>query len=190
MIDFNQAKKAALAKPNDSSEEHWDEQIIPLCEAINEKPNFYTSSSCAGRLALLKIPMMGKKEDAEWLLTSHEETSVNSVMQALENLPDNQIVFRYEPFILHVGCRTLKDAEKLLNLVRDFGLKRCGMISLGENPTVEITSTANISTLIADKGKVLLPDEYIKTLVEIANTLLTQNWELIFTLTNLIKNKL
>lgn len=187
---FELDKKNALSKEDKSSKGEWDKRIIPLCDTINAKPDFYTSSSCAGRLVLLKIPQSGKKQDAEWLFTSHDKTEVSSLKSALKGLPDNQIVYRYEPFIIHVVCRDLEHAKMLLDLIRNMGLKRCGIISLGHKITIEIIGTADISMLIAQEGKVLVDDPYLQTLIDTSNMLLEGNWLLIDMLEKKLKGNL
>lgn len=184
--DFDTKKAESL----ESGKDDWDENVVPLCDAINNNPNFYTSSSCAGRVVLLQIPGIGDRSDAKWLFTSHGDADPNKVLKTLKEPPKEQVVYRYEPFIIHVECRNLEHAERLLTEVRTLGLKRCGIISLGAHPTVEILGTANISTLISQENKLLLTEEYIKLMVETSNMLLEGNWNLLNIMTNLAKKAL
>ncbi len=187
---FELDKKNALGKDDKSSKGSWDEKIIPLCDAINSKDNYYTTSSCAGRMVLLKIPGSGTKADAEWLFVSHDKFSLEQLKESIKEVPEEQVVYRYEPFIIHVVCRTIEDADKLLRLVRSIGLKRCGIISLSKKITVEIIGTANISTLFSQEKKILLPEEYIRIMIETSNMLLEGNWKILDMLTRLLEKKL
>ncbi|HII71247.1 TPA: hypothetical protein HA265_00650 [Candidatus Woesearchaeota archaeon] len=188
--NFDLDKKNTLNKEDKSNKGHWDKRIIPLCDTINSKPDFYTSSSCAGRLVLFKIPDSGNKQETEWIFTTHELMELEEMMPALKDLPDNHMVFRYEPFIIHVVCRNMEAADRLLRLVRDMGLKRCGIISLGKKIVIEIIGTANISTLVARQGRLLLDIAYLKVMTETANMLLEGNWQLIGMIEKKIKSQL
>ncbi len=187
--EFNINKKNTLTKANKAGKRDWDENIIPLCDTINEKPDYFTTSSCAGRMVLLKIPLSNSKKEAEWLFTAHKKFSHGKIITTLKYPPEEQVVYRYEPFILHVRCKDLNAAKKLLDLVRKIGLKRCGIVDL-EQMTVEITGTAQISTLISSQKKLLLPEEYIKIMVDTSNMLLEGNWTVLEMLRKAIKNRL
>lgn len=54
MDQFIQRKKDVLSKKDKSSIGKWDYKIISLCEKINGNGNYYTTSSCSGRVIILK----------------------------------------------------------------------------------------------------------------------------------------
>ncbi|MFH1787478.1 MAG: tRNA wybutosine-synthesizing 3 family protein [archaeon] len=54
MNNFSQRKKNILNKQDKSSIGKWDEKIIGLCKRINKSKNYYTTSSCAGRIVLIR----------------------------------------------------------------------------------------------------------------------------------------
>ena len=51
---FSQRKKDVLLKSDKSSIGNVDEKISSLCNKINSKEDFYTTSSCSGRILLMK----------------------------------------------------------------------------------------------------------------------------------------
>ncbi len=53
MKSFVQQKKSTLSKLDKSSKGDWDKKIVNLCEKINSLENFYTTSSCSGRIVLI-----------------------------------------------------------------------------------------------------------------------------------------
>ncbi len=53
-MDFNKKKREILRKEDKSSKGSLDEKIKELCIVINSHPDFVTSSSCAGRILLVK----------------------------------------------------------------------------------------------------------------------------------------
>jgi tRNA wybutosine-synthesizing protein 3 len=54
MNQFNQRKKDILSKKDKSSRGKWDLRIISICDKINSFENYYTTSSCSGRIIVMK----------------------------------------------------------------------------------------------------------------------------------------
>ena len=52
MSDFGRRKLNCLGKIDKSSAGRIDSHAVEICGAINEMPDFYTTSSCAGRTHL------------------------------------------------------------------------------------------------------------------------------------------
>ena len=60
---FFEAKKSALNKLDQAMiEKKVDSSIIPLLDIINKSDDYYTSSSCAGRIVLIEMPVLGDKK--------------------------------------------------------------------------------------------------------------------------------
>jgi hypothetical protein len=54
MDGFLKRKNDVLLKLDKSSKGGWDEKIRDLCEEINSLENYYTTSSCSGRVVLMR----------------------------------------------------------------------------------------------------------------------------------------
>ena len=67
---FLQRKKSILSKPDKSSKKSWDKKIIKLCDKINLSENYYTTSSCSGRIVLMQD--QEKKEHDLFLKGYHD----------------------------------------------------------------------------------------------------------------------
>lgn len=185
---FNIKKQKQLLKKDKSNEGKIDEEIINLCNKINSKPNYYTTSSCAGRIILVK----GLKEKAKnvFLFKTHKKISWLKLKKELENSIKNYnglIYFKQEPCLLHVACFNDESAEKLLFLARQAGWKRSGIISKGKRIICELMSTERIEMPIARK-KILVDDNFLKILVREANKKLERTREKIKKLEKLINN--
>ncbi|MEM4637517.1 MAG: tRNA wybutosine-synthesizing 3 family protein [Candidatus Woesearchaeota archaeon] len=170
MYDFDLQKKLCLEKlykPDKSRKGNVDEQIIPLIEYINSLKNYYTTSSCSGRIYLLTEA--DKKPDVKWIFVSHEPVNFKEIMHNLNKLPKERVWFRQENMILHVACRAIDDANKLLKIARDSGFRRSGIIADSNILIVEICSTEKIDVPIAYESKLLVNEEYIKFIIDIAN---------------------
>ena len=166
---FEQDKKNTLSKHDKSKKGTIDEQIRPLLGLINAHKNYYTTSSCAGRILFLKQEgKEGRRRESRHHFVSHEPITLQELRQALQNLPQEDILFHMEGMILHVCCDSLEAAGRLLNLAKDAGFKRAGITSLRNKIMVEIIDTQRLDLPIARGGQVLVTDGYLSYLVEAA----------------------
>jgi len=188
-MGFDIDKKNILAKSDKSKKGSIDKKILGLVNKINSLDDYYTSSSCSGRIMLIKRTDNGKKNEAEWLFVSHETIKFSDLKDALLNLPEEDVWFRQESMILHVCCRTIGDAEKMLEFASEAGFKRAGIAAAKKKIMVEILGTEFIDTIIAKKGKLLVDNNYLKILVEYANKKLTRGHERINKFEKIIENK-
>jgi tRNA wybutosine-synthesizing protein 3 len=178
MIDkFNQRKQDVLSKSDKSSIGKWDEKIVSLCKKINAKENYYSTSSCSGRIILM-IDQEKKGEDL-FLFVSHEKISFNQLKKELEPAlkKNKNIKFKLEPCIIHIACKTLEDAEKLYDIGKDAGFKRLGIIGTSHGFTFELNSTEKLEFPIIQNKKLLVDDEFLKIILEDANKKLEKSWE-------------
>lgn len=169
-IKFQNQKKKQLKRKDRSNEGKWDEEILELCEKINSKEEYYTTSSCSGRIVLNKGEER-KSEDA-FLFKTHKQISFSELKKALEESIKKYsglIYFKEEPGILHVACSDLENAKKLLILTGKAGWKRSGIIGINERVILEIMSTEKLEMPIADNGKILVDDSYLRLLIKEAN---------------------
>jgi tRNA wybutosine-synthesizing protein 3 len=176
---FDREKKDVmkkLASIDKSRKGSVDADIRDLIDRINAHPDYYTTSSCSGRIMLIdKGP--GRKDLAKWLLASHStitKKDFDSVFTekylASEDFKKSVIWFMEEPAIMHVCTRDFESAQKLLNLVHGVPFKRSGIISCSRRIIIEILDTEKMETLVARKGKMFVNDEYGKVLVNEANS--------------------
>ncbi|MBD3355035.1 hypothetical protein GF361_03545 [Candidatus Woesearchaeota archaeon] len=173
-MTFKSDKNTILSKIDKSKKGKIDKPIKSLIKKINKNSNFYTTSSCSGRIVLLSKPS-AKKQDINWLFKSHKKISFKQINSALSPLPNSPVWFRFEPLILHITAKNLKNAQYLINKSRAIGFKRSGIQSTKNKTAVEIASTEIISTIIADKGKLLISKNYLKRLIKEANKKLNTN---------------
>jgi len=187
MIPFELEKQNALTKDDKSDEQKLDERIAKLCEEINKLDNYFTTSSCAGRITLNRNSM-NKVRDA-FIYKTHNHGKLKTILEAVHSSKDDIIYFRQEPCALHVACKTLDDAVSLLQKAKDSGWKRSGIFSTnGQKFTCELVSTEWIVAPLKLGGHMLVSDPYIIALISEANLKLSRTWEKIERLKNLINN--
>jgi len=157
-----------------------DEAIIPVVEAINANPSYFTTSSCAGRIVLLRLPGLGDKEEAEFLAKWHRTVDMEDVKEAFLSIKEEGLTFLLaQSPIIHIRCKDVKSAVELRNLAVESGFKYSTLKSLTLNSrdepikiVVEILSSENIHVPIA-RGSMIFPDDdYIGFIIENANSAL------------------
>ncbi len=191
MKDFDIEKRKCLDKlykPDRSRKGDVDEPIIPLIEYLNSLANYYTTSSCSGRIMLLTESDV--KPDVKWLFVSHEVVEFDTIWNALAELPEERVWLRQENLILHVACRMIDDADRLLKIARDIGLRRSGIIADSNVIIVEICSTEKMDVPIAEHGKLIVSKEYAAFIVNIANEKFLKGREKLMSLESNVKKTL
>ena len=174
-ITFERRKQDILTKSDKSNIGSWDEPILKLCNVINECRNMYTTSSCSGRIVLLKDEKKGK---GLFLFRSHQKVSFNELKEALDSVEyGGTVMFKQEPGILHVACQDLEVAIKLLSLARDSGWKHSGIIGIKGRVMVELIGTEHLDFPIMINKEILVSDDYIKLIIKDANSKLGRTWD-------------
>jgi len=147
-----------------------DEDIIPLLEKINTLDNYFTTSSCSGRVSVMEMPHFGDKVNSRWLGKWHREVSVEEVLEAIGMHSTGQLWFLVRSPILHVASKTMDDAVRLLNLAVGLGFKYSNIKSVSHKKLlVEIRSTERMDAPLGEDGELWVGEEYIKRIVGIAN---------------------
>jgi tRNA wybutosine-synthesizing protein 3 len=146
-----------------------DPGMIPLIDYVNSLPDYYTTSTCTGRTSLFYDP--GGKLDSGWVGKWHRIASPEEVIKALKEIPSTgRIWFMHEPTIMHIVCRDLARAGSLVELARNNGYKKTGILSYKEDRVlVEVCGTERMDAPVAQEGKALVEDKYIEYLTVLAN---------------------
>ncbi len=189
MDKFQQRKKDVLNKMDKSSIGSWDDKIKDLCNKINKLENFYTTSSCSGRI-LLMIDQEKKGEDL-FIFVSHNKITFKDLKEELKKLTDRgkerlNVKFKLEPCILHIACKNLEDTKLFFEKGKEAGFKRLGIIGTTHSFTFELNSTEKLEFPIIHKGKLIVDEDFLKIIVEDANKKLEKSWEKINNLKRLV----
>lgn len=183
MNSFNQRKRDVLSKLDKSSKGDWDKRIKELCDKINSLENYYTTSSCSGRVVVMVD--QDKKESDLFRFVSHDKVSLKELNGLKSN--NETLKFKQEPCIIHIACKTLVDAEKIYDLGKKAGWKKSGIISSGKRFVVELNGTERVEFPFSLKGKLLVSDEFLRIVVKKVNSNLEKSWEKIEKLEKLLK---
>ena len=167
-----------------------DEDFILLCNYIKKTKNYFTSSSCAGRIALIGLGEEETKQESAFYRKWHRKVTEKEVLDAVKKFDGKVLWFKQEPLILHLGTNTLENARKILSLCEKSGIKRAGIKVAKEGKLIiEMLGTQNINAPIKE-GKMNADEKYVKYLVRKGNEKFEKNQELIKKLTRLAKKEL
>ncbi len=186
---FEKEKKDFLNKIDKSKKGSIDKDALKLVSGINSKANYYTTSSCAGRIVLLE-KLSRKKNKCRWLLVKHSKVTSNEIYNCLKDYKSknngNEVWFKQEPLIIHVRCKNIEAAKRFLDASRKL-YKRTGIISLNDKKImIELIGNERIDTIIANQGWIA-DVNYIKELVKHANRNFMENKKKISKFLKIIK---
>ncbi|MEK6937887.1 MAG: tRNA wybutosine-synthesizing 3 family protein [Nanoarchaeota archaeon] len=182
MDNFNNDKKTFLSKLDKSKKGEIDERIVPIIQLINSKSDYYTTSSCSGRVYLWRGN--GKKNQTEWLRVSH-----SLVDEAFFQIQEKGLIWlRLEDFILHICCRDLGSANKLLLKARKLYKKSC-ILSASKKIMVEIRGSELLEVPLYEDGQLLFNGE-LSWLKEEVNSRFNKIWKKEEEFKEIIKNKI
>ena len=187
-MGFDGEKVKVLARTDRSRKGEVDEQIKGLVSFLNSCKDYFTTSSCSGRISLLAPGE--KKHDTIWLLKSHKAVEKDAVKEALASLPKEEVWFRMQGFILHVTCRDLDAARLLLRCAQESGLKRSGLVLPFSAVRVLIQGLDKLNTPIAKGGTLLANENYLGPLLDAANAQLKKNLERLARFESVCKDKI
>lgn len=167
--NFLNNKKTFLSKLDKSKKGDLDEKIISLIEAINQKQNYYTTSSCSGRVYLWCGS--GKKNETQWLKVSHDLTKEDFYQTKESGL----IWLRLEDFILHVCCDNLESANRFLNLARKL-YKKSSILTISSKIIVEVRGSEFLEMPLYLDGQELFSGDF-KWLTNLINIKMKRIWK-------------
>ncbi|KAK7869970.1 hypothetical protein R5R35_013740 [Gryllus longicercus] len=110
--EFCNIKKQVLQSVDFSRKGSIDDAILNLVEEINDREEFFTTSSCSGRVILYCESSQKQKHLCQWLFVSHDPITEEALIKELDPLRGD-IILKFEPLILHVQCFSLDYAKKL-----------------------------------------------------------------------------
>jgi tRNA wybutosine-synthesizing protein 3 len=186
---FQKHKRDFLGKRDKSIKSSVDKKIRDIINIINKNENYYTTSSCSGRILLL-IPGKRKKE-TKWIYVSHDrikidESNINNIKKMINKNIKNykkqnkkiDIFLKQESFILHVCCKDIESAKALIKITNKIGVRRSGIVSIDKNNEkiiMEIIGSEHFETMIVKNNNVIVDDDYFKIIINEANNRLNNN---------------
>ncbi len=144
-----------------------DDGIIPLTNLINKiDPDIVTTSSCYGRILLLKIRDLGEKRIENIYMKWHHPIDIDVLWREIERYTGGETLWLLlQSTIIHIKCRTLDKAVKIRNLGIEAGYKYSKILSISQKGiTVEISGTERLNMPVKSGDKLLIKPEMRETL--------------------------
>lgn len=168
--EFMVGKKNALDSLDKAcNESKADLEILPILQLINDSPNYYSVSSCAGRTVLLEIPRIGDKKKAFFLEKWHRAIKSDEIKEATKFAKCGLIWLLAQSPIIHIVSDNFDNADKMVKSSISCGFKNSGFKSIGKRIVIEICSTERLDAPIGRDGNLFCNDEHLDLLVDIGN---------------------
>ncbi len=180
MLEAWELRKAEYLKrlEEDRRRGRLDPDIVDLLELLNSKPEYYTTSSCSGRIQVKACRLPGDKFEMVVVAKWHRPVEAWEVEAVLNFSDEPDIWLSVQPPILHVACRDLSSALRLLALARNAGFKHSGIQGVREDRVmVEITASERMEAPLRLSRVLAMRGEALVELVERANELLLRGKE-------------
>ncbi|AKG38131.1 MAG: tRNA-wybutosine modification methyltransferase TYW3 [Infirmifilum sp.] len=146
-----------------------DQDIVWLLDLINSSPDYYTTSSCSGRIQVAAGAHPGDKGKLRVIAKWHRIIQPEELTLVLSSTNEDNVWFSVHPPIFHVVARDLRAAKRLLVAARNSGFKHSGIQGLGKRIIVEIMSMEKIETPLRLHGIQIVGYDSLVLLVEAAN---------------------
>jgi len=153
-----------------------DKDFISLCNFLTKSKNYFSASSCAGRITLVGLDMTESKKESAFHRKWHRKVKFKEVKEGIEAYRGEVLWFKQEPLIFHLGTNNLENSKKALVACEKAGVKRSGIKVAKEGKfIIEIVGTHQINTPVKEKGITKIDNAYLKYLVEKANQKFDKN---------------
>ncbi|XP_071760735.1 tRNA wybutosine-synthesizing protein 3 homolog isoform X2 [Centroberyx gerrardi] len=167
---FSQWKKQCLNKLDLSKKGSVDVAIAHVVSLLNGCDSYFTTSSCSGRIILIDgVPESTdvQKQNCVWLFVSHQKCNSDDLMSGLAR-SSGDAVLKFEPFVLHVQCRRLEDAQLMHSVAVNSGFRNSGLtVSKTGKIITAVRSTHGLEVPLSRQGRLLVEQDYIHFLVQV-----------------------
>jgi tRNA wybutosine-synthesizing protein 3 len=170
-------EKAVRSLEKACRDDRVDAGIQELLVVINNSEQFFTSSSCAGRVVLLEIPAIGDKQQARFLGRWHRVIALGDLLGAVEKADQGLLWLLAQSPILHIGADSSDAADCMIKTAVGCGFKNSGLKRSDRKFMVEVCSTERLDAPIGRDGTLFCSEEHLVLLVDIANAVLTRAQE-------------
>lgn len=164
-----------------------DLDFIPLCEHINKTKNYFTSSCCSGRIALVGLNKEESKKESAFHRKWHKKVSLNELITGIKTFNGEVLWLKQEPIILHLGTNNIENAKKILKLCEKTGLKRSGLKVIKEGKyLIEIIGNHQIN-LPVKENLISIEKNYLEYVLKKCNQKFEKNQKTLKQFTKEIK---
>ena len=193
MDHWDHHKRAVLSKADKSFKQSIDEPIRNIVTLVNASSDFFTTSSCSGRIMLInETDREKRKNGSQFVYVSHDYVETKRASELLQSLKclSGSVYFKLEPLIIHIECRSLQLAISLLNYMKSQDeFKHTSIVSAsGKKFIVSIRAVVKMEIPIMYDNRIIVDDLLFEKYLEIANVRMRENFDAIRKLNGLIES--
>jgi len=148
-----------------------DFDIFDFLREFNELSNYYTTSSCSGRIMIVdafSLSFAKGRGLAKILAKWHRPVTLSEVLGAINSGVNLWLLTRGP--ILHVVAKDVESAMDLTRLAKDAGFKRSSILSIKDwGVVIEIESDDRLDIPIKVNGELLLNNNQLSEIINAAN---------------------
>lgn len=173
--DFARWKVNRLQSYQDSSKKgSIDEPIKELIVYVNSLEQYFTTSSCSGRVVVFAEGEC-RKVGCKWIFVSHNKIELDLLIGIADPSQGNLVV-KFEPFILHVQCRSLSDAQIMHQAAVTSGFRNSGL-TLGKSGKIMVAVRGSqcLEVPIASDNRLIVEPQYLQFLTTKVNQKFEEN---------------
>ncbi|ADY00552.1 hypothetical protein VMUT_0339 [Vulcanisaeta moutnovskia 768-28] len=144
--------------------------LLTFNKSLND---FYTTSSCSGRIALAKAPRLSYSKGSglfKFVVKWHRPVTYGEVMNVLSNIDSGDVWFLVRAPIIHFVARDVHGALTILRMAREAGFKHSGIYSVThDGVVVEVQGEDRFEVPIIINGKLIVTMDDLRRIIDIAN---------------------
>ena len=131
---------------------YLDEDIFDVLIEIFMRPGSYSKSSCSGRITVIDNLYPWAKEETMTVYKKHTPVGPSEIIEIVNRPYRSRLWLSVQGPIYHIYTSSLEEAKEILAAAREAGFKHSGVMTLGENPMVELRTGVRGDVLLADRG--------------------------------------
>jgi tRNA wybutosine-synthesizing protein 3 len=144
--------------------------LLTFNKSLND---FYTTSSCSGRIALAKAPRLSYSKGSglfKFVVKWHRPVTYGEVMNVLSNIDSGDVWLLVRAPIIHFVARDIHGALTILRMAREAGFKHSGIYSVThDGVVVEVQGEDRFEVPIIINGKLIVTMDDLRRIIDIAN---------------------
>ena len=197
MDDFDARKRREIAnlafgdddgKRDASRAGAVDARAARTVRAVCESANYFTTSSCSGRISVFgDAPVRDDDDGAEertkgglWAYVSHDPADAEEVLRAIAEAEAmdgggggggcaSTLTLRFEPFILSVEARDVEHGAAFVKCARECGYRESGITACEKRVICAARCQIRMEAPVRVGGTRIVDDDGVRTLVALAN---------------------
>lgn len=190
---FSMVKKHHVKKLEEAiRNKKMDPLMIDICQFIAQTKNYFTTSTCSGRITLMDVNEKDEKKENAFFRKWHRKVKLEEVWEGInDNSNIENLWFKQDAFVFVIGTNKMEKTKPIIQACQEAGVKKYGIHHFEKGKVLmEIFGSKGMSVPVKERKEILVEKEYVQKLVEIANKKWIQNNETLEKLIQKMKEKL